>query len=410
MGVQPIWAGFGRHLVTNLTTVTTSVRQFTVLMLGRWLAQELVERGRTGEDQVLSLFLRFEQLSGYARHAVHGVDDDIRGIERVKRNLAETRRVTVQDDASGMILSDQKTYGIWGLYSVSARVSGLLDADTAGVTPLAADFLEVTARPKLRSVESELTRLLLKGGYIDAKVDSKIGAVAEVLAPDLSNMERDFYGRVLRDASEVREPTLEPAAQRQARFARMLRDQDSLDEPIGRVEMMALLDQARAIAPDLARPIERVLILEPMLAVADEVFRFAQSRSGQTISSLDSELADRWGRRPPNLDPSVFGDLHEEIAFHAGDENAAFALQVCDAFSQGEYGSAIETLTAWNGHVMQLRRGAAWIRIESGGRLDCHYRATERSLPTGDDLAAIWRNTYFIDSLKSVTRQVEQGP
>ena len=26
LGVQPLWSGFGRHLVRNLTTVTTSVR------------------------------------------------------------------------------------------------------------------------------------------------------------------------------------------------------------------------------------------------------------------------------------------------------------------------------------------------------------------------------------------------
>jgi hypothetical protein len=40
LGVQPIWSAFGRHVVTNLTTQSTSVRGFTVLF----------EYALTGED------------------------------------------------------------------------------------------------------------------------------------------------------------------------------------------------------------------------------------------------------------------------------------------------------------------------------------------------------------------------
>jgi hypothetical protein len=47
LGVQPIWAAFGRHVVTNLTTQSTSVRGFTVLLLGRYFAADIVERGFT---------------------------------------------------------------------------------------------------------------------------------------------------------------------------------------------------------------------------------------------------------------------------------------------------------------------------------------------------------------------------
>ena len=407
LGLQPIWTGFGRHLVTNLTTVTTSVRQFTVLMMGRWIAQDLIERGRVGEDDALPLFLRFEQIAGYARHTVHGVDDDIRGIERIMRNLSESRRVTIQDDASGMILSDQKTYGIWGLYSVSARISGLLDPDSLGVTPMADEFLDRSAKPVLQSVEKELTRLMLRGGDIDPRRNTTVRALADVMNPVLSDDESDFYGSTLRDASRVQEPELTTAARRQARFARMLRNHATLTEPVGRTELTVILERARDSDPDLAHPVDRVIRLESLLAIAHEVFRFAQSRSGQTLTSLATELSDRWGQRLPNLESNTLHDLHEEIVRHAGTENAAFAMQACDAFANGDYEGAIETLIAWNANVMHARRGAAWIQLEAGGRLDCRFRAPEQPLPTGDDLKTFWRNTYFIDSLKSVIHQVE---
>ena len=83
------WSDFGRKVVTNLTTVTTSVRGFTILLLARYYGEKLVTEGVLREDQVLELFLRMEQIGAYVRHVAHGVEDDIRGIERVKRFLAE---------------------------------------------------------------------------------------------------------------------------------------------------------------------------------------------------------------------------------------------------------------------------------------------------------------------------------
>ena len=58
LGVQPIWAAFGRHVVTNLTTQSSSVRGFTTLLLGRYFAAELVDRGMTSREDALDVFLR----------------------------------------------------------------------------------------------------------------------------------------------------------------------------------------------------------------------------------------------------------------------------------------------------------------------------------------------------------------
>ena len=82
LGVQPVWASFGRHVVTNLTTVTTSIRGFTVLLIGRLCAEKMIAKGTSGEQDAHSIFLRAEQIGSYARHLAHGVDGDIRGIER----------------------------------------------------------------------------------------------------------------------------------------------------------------------------------------------------------------------------------------------------------------------------------------------------------------------------------------
>lgn len=57
LGAQPIWALFARHVVTNLTTVSNSVRGFTILLLARYLCARLIEENVVARDDALNVFL-----------------------------------------------------------------------------------------------------------------------------------------------------------------------------------------------------------------------------------------------------------------------------------------------------------------------------------------------------------------
>ena len=81
LGVQPVWSRFGRHVVTNLTTVTTAVRGFTTLLLGRYYGERFVAAGDVQEHEVLSVFLRMEQIAGYARLIGEGEDPESPGLQ-----------------------------------------------------------------------------------------------------------------------------------------------------------------------------------------------------------------------------------------------------------------------------------------------------------------------------------------
>ena len=58
---------------------------------------------------------------------------------------------------------------------------------------------------------------------------------------------------------------------------------------------------------------------------------------------------------------------------------------------------------------MNSRGGASWVEVGEGGKLDVRYRGADQELPSGDDLAELWRNGYFIDSLKAISRQLGNG-
>lgn len=404
LGVQPVWASFGRHVVTNLTTVTTSIRGFTVLLLGRLLTEKMIEKGIAGEQDALSIFLRTEQIGSYARHLTHGVDDDIRGIERVKRFVEENRSaVPIQDDISGMILSDQKVYGLWGLYSVSARTSGLIADGPVGLTEFTREFTDKNYWPVLQRVERKLFKLLKDGGYLRThKKDPIFSAVSKCLPQSLTREEIKFYSQTLRDAVHVKD---NPSAKRQPLFAELLKNHSDLKNYTGREEILGLAKAARGRDEVLALRFEKIARLEAFFAPAEAIFDYLQTRGDQKPADLASKLCDHWGKQVPYLTESSLDDILPEVVNIVGKELGA-TMKQCDlALGAGAYEDAIMALLDWNKLVMAARKAAPWIQLTSG-KLDVRYRGQEKELPDGKMLPGLWRNSYFIDALKSIVHHL----
>ncbi len=406
LGVQTVWAAFGRHVVTNLTTVSTSVRGFTILMLARYLAERLIEDNKAQEKDALPIFLRMEQMGAYARHVGHGVEGDIRGIERVKRFVEDNRsRVPIQDDSSAWILSDQKTYGLWGLFSVAARVSGISADGPVGLTPVAREFVEKTYWPHLKPVRRDLFNLLVEGGYLWLKATKQpFRALAEILPEGFTRTEQQFYAETLRDGHHVKNGV--PSG-RQARFAELLKEHTDLSEPTGREELTALTRAARDNDAALASRLDKILRLEALLAPAEAAFEYMQARQAQRPRDLAAALSDHWGRRVPNLADMPFAEIEPEIE-HAVGADITKVMKKCDsALDAGQYEAVVRGLLKWNELVMAGRKAAPWIRLTKD-KLEVRYRGNERELPDRTELETLWRNSYFINSLKTVTRQLQQ--
>ena len=399
LGVQPVWASFGRHVVTNLTTVTTSIRGFTVLLLGRLLAEKMIEKGAAGEQDALSIFLRTEQIGSYVRHLAHGVDSDIRGIERVKRFVEESGpNVPIQDDASGMILSDQKVYGLWGIYSVSARTSGMIADGPVGLTEFARDFTDKNYWPILQSVETKLFKLLKDGGKLWTHSNDPIfSAVSKILPQTFTDAEIWFYSQTLRDAQHVKN---NPSARRQPLFAKLLENNSDLHDEINREEILNLAKAANGEDETLSSRLKKIVRLEALFAPAEAIFDYLQTRGRQKPADLALKIQNHWGKQVPHLDTNL-DDIFPEIVAVTGKELGG-AMSKCDhALNAGAYEDAIMALLEWNKLVMAARKAAPWIQLTSG-KLDVRYRGQEKELPDGDALPQLWRNSYFIDALKSI--------
>ncbi len=404
LGVLPVWSSFGRRAVVNLTTVTTSVRGFTVLVLGHYWIERLIAAGRLREEDALSAFLRWEQLAAYGRWRT-GEGGRVLGISRVD-GFAARGRVTIDDGPDGRILSDQKTYGLWGLYTVSSRTSGLVKAEGVGVTGEAATHLETVVVPRLDSMARKLDELVVRGGTVD--VNAKKGpvpALAEVLTEELQDVEREFYARYLRDAEGV--VGGEVPGERQAMLARLYRELDETCEEFGWVELDGLTRAARDADPALARALERIGALEAFIAPIERLYGFLQGSNGRTPQEVATELDERWPDGVPRLDVAALGELGTEIETVVGPELRGAMMLTAGAVADRDWRAAVECLLTWNKIVMEARGGAPWVRLGDNGKLDVRYRGLSTYLPTQAELADLWRNSYFVDALKGICAQLE---
>ena len=76
------------------------------------------------------------------------------------------------------------------------------------------------------------------------------------------------------------------------------------------------------------------------------------------------------------------------------------------SLARGDYGEAIDAVLSWNNQIMAERKAGPWVRVGENGRMDVRYRGAEQLLPPAESLPTLWRNSYFIDTLKGVVRQL----
>ncbi len=415
LGVQPIWWTFGRRVIGNLTTQTDSCRGFAVLLLGRYFAQRLLEAGEIKEEDTLGVFLRFEQVCGYARHFVRDADDPedaterILGFERISRRSNE-KQVAINSSGESAILSDQKAYGLWGLFSVSARASKLLPYGPVGVTEAAAGFIKEHYLPQLDvRVLDSLKDLIREGGELRLKPPSNIvNDLGQALKGRLSAAEQAFFREHLCEARH--NDNMPPGLQ--AGFCDLLERHTDLQRGINRQELTRIQKDADGENPELAKRIGHILTLEALLAPCDVIFGLLRARHGQSPERVAEQLRNDWGDDgPPHLPSGKFEEVLPRTAEVAGSEVEGHMRGAHQALSQGDYESAIREMLQWNEHIMTNRNAAPWIRIdEEDGTLDVRYRGPEQRLPRRTELDSLWRYSYFINALKALLAQTSDPP
>lgn len=408
LGIQQIWTRLGRHIVGNLTTVSTSVRDFGTLLLGYHFAEVLA--GDVGHGHDLGAFLKWEQLVAYSRARING-DYGFRGTEKVRRRIDQGVRLFISDDRRHQILSNQKIYGLWGLYTSPARTSGLLEGAPTRLTQAAREFVDQHYLPRLGGRNGRYANRIRE--FLGAKVtafavdkgDTGLAtAIAAALPPRLSSTERTFYRKYLLEA--VPEHDLTQGRQRQfAELANL-----TLGDPEWRFSPRAIGHFAKQAASrhweSLADRLERIRVCETVMAPASALYGAMLGLDGEPMKTITDRMESAWGPKVRTIDPGAFGVLRVDI----GGDDAAVAdrwTAVAEGLATGNYASAVSHLLQQNGGVMVKRGGAAWIEIRSG-RFLVRVRDEQGRLPDREELPEMWRFPYFLESIRSVAEALTE--
>jgi hypothetical protein len=403
LGVQQIWSNLGREIVGNLTTVTNSLRDFTITLMGYHFADQISGETSDGADD--AIFLKWEQIAAYARYQVNQ-DTGFRGTEKVQRVVRDGKgKVRISADPSGQILSDQRIYGLWGLYTVASRTSGLLDSEPDKPTPEALELIESVYLPRLqKGAGREARRIIEILGKTEYRLDIEgaderlISAVASILVPELTQLERDFYREHLLYGWKG------DTCLRQKQMAQLLRptlkDSDFVWS-LAAIESFRLnaLEKGDDWFP-LGERLRWIRVAERVLAPATELFSYLLGCDGMTKRKVTDLLNKEWG---PIIPASEFAEFRElESHFHMGEDLPGRRwVEVAWALAEGDYSSLITLLFAQNQAVMSARGTSAPWGKEIGGKLEIRLR-DEVSLIPRDRLAARLRFPYFLDSLRDI--------
>lgn len=414
LGIQPIWTKFGRHLIGNLTTVSNSVQDFTTLLLGYYFAEQL-SSSDIGEGNVAT-FLKWEQLAAYARG---GINDDwaFRGTERTRKNWNEGKGdVRLGTSSKEQILSNQKVYGLWGLYTVPARSSGLVEGDPTRLSAVGRELVTKAYLPILTAAgfpEGKAIAKILSEKQNQLKADSRdqnlFKAVAKILGKTMLPIELEIFTNHLLLGG----PNDETKG-----LQRILADiltetlKDQTWNGLTPTRMRQLAKEARAkgeLGEKAADRLERIRTCESIMAPAAELFGYLLGNHEQTVSQVAKNIQEHWGDRLSWIDPKANSELEGELGEASGDkETGTRWIRIANALSGGDYQETIKLLLEQNHSVMSRRSGSGpWIDLREGKPQVKFQDERPTPPPAGEDLREYWRHPYFIDSLREIAKALQ---
>lgn len=388
LGFEMVWTHLGRKVVGNLTTITSSMDNFAVAVLGFYLAEKLSKGAEATlrHKTIRENFLRYEQLTGYLRYLAKA--NDILGITRIKERIDTKQALTLGLNTEQQILSDQASYGLWGLYSSAARDSGLVEGQDRIVTDLGMRVVQFILGG-LGEHQHKIHALLMERKPLDiAQLNALSGPFIRALRQQAV---QDLLLDVLMKGPQDH--------QLQKAFWHQVHElmENSATAP---TDVAGLIEAV--LAQQTNQPLSKALMdirnTEPLLVAANDLFNYCRRKDGAHLDDVTQWL--KQNRNYQHLSPALAED--PELPRRAS------LAQILMHLQQGEIRQAVIDVIRLNQEVMQQRGGAAWVELERGDTLRVRVKNEASQVFDMDKLIHHWDYDYFIGSFLNVARQYRE--
>lgn len=384
LGFELVWTQFGRRIVGNLTTITSSLENFAVALLGFHWVNELVGDVEVESRQkaVREYFLKYEQIAAYLRF--YGESGDIMGITRVANRIkSDTQRLPIGLGADEQILSDQTGYGLWGFYSNALKDTGLIDGNDRHPTSLGMALAQKLEKALDKNTFfTWINREFVDKGELESMSTRYMRAIQdEGIRTEL--FELLMHGGNKQDVQKAL-----------WRVTQEMLENYALPPQIG-LFVQAIKSHPTA-DPALVERLEDIEQVERVLVAINNIFSYCQRQNNVEFEVIVEEL-EKQGYDYSYLLPELPGeqfprrDHIQRILHHLHDH---------------DYRSALAEIFALNKHVMTQRNGAAWIELENDGRLRVRVRNETATLlnQAEGQLEQQWDYDYFLGSYLAIAR------
>ncbi len=386
LGFELVWTHYGRQVIGNLTTVTSSLSNFAVALLGFHWANEIHANVPQSEKQgrVRETFLRYEQISGYLRYLAG--DKEIMGITRVSQRMDnEFLPVSFGRGADQQILSDQASYGLWGLYSTAMAESGLITGDIRMPTPLGAQYAE------------QIERYVNKGAIIDLLTGNHL-----VFHDDLLPHAKPFLQAINKKSIRTKLlHVLMSGGDRHAVQTDLWLITQALAEKKAEVGSLSVFIQQvkdGASNAQLMARLDEIEAVERLLVAANNLFHYCRQKDGAKFHSVLAEIGDRYRYDHLPADLDLFSV-----------PRGTSLLAINTALRNNDIATAIKHIFELNKLVMAQRSGAPWVELEPSGKLRVRVPTETYSLRSQEELELEWDYEYFISSFLRIASQAQGG-
>lgn len=413
LGLLPLWSRFGRQVVGNLSLVASSARGFTTLLLGYHFARRVVDERDLPESRFVELFLKFEQMTAYSRLAAAQERGEhpgrLLGLRRVRSRLTNAKGVTIGSGRDAQILSNQRAYGLWALFSGPAEDSGLLSRKSMRLSEEGEAFTQRAAYP-----------ILERAGLRDGR------ALLDVLAKRSWFEPRGRDEAVARGLALLHDDEFDPDEQafyierfacggpsdpdgRQHALWECLRDYNDEYDTWRRYFDMDELDGIIGLAKErgyegLQERLWRIRRFEHVIGPAARVFGYLQGHADdRTVVDIAADLAASWQGGLGHIDPDAFAQHLEPVEDLHGEDGVRRFEQLAEALHRGDWTTVVDAVLAQNADVMARRGGGPWVVVEDGV-VQVRHHQEHGELP--ENPAKVLIHPYYLTSVKAIGGQV----
>ena len=382
LGIEAVWSFMGRKLVGNLTTVTSNLDNFMVALLCCSHASATTDQ----LDLIQINYLRAEQLAAYLR--LDAGNESFLGVTRAKVNF-KSGQMPLGNAESAQILSNQLSYGLWGLYSTALQVAGLISGPERRLTTQGQELV------------SQMTGRLAEGQWQTFKALAENEQVTKeslkALSPSFNRMLVDTRLRQV-----VAQALLSWQGAKQLQLQLYKHSTDYLSQFAGEISVSAFcrwLYEQTEVSDELRNTIAQIQSLEPLLILASTLMEWLQGQKGTDRARLLDIIQ-------PRLDGLEFSNIWQGVD---GLPHSVFLTRLLEGGNARSADAVISCTLEQNKLVMQQRGGAAWVEWQNS-KLKVRVPNDCSSMP--ESLSAHcyngWHNSYFIGSFLNIARQAVQ--